>query len=197
MRRKLLLGVGPWVVFSLVLRFGSLHAITIAWIVFFVLQFTFGLKYFKALNPLSYVSLLLFAFLFLNSLNLWFLWGIVYAAPICYGAFTLTALVSVLVNRPFTLTHARMQTPREFWQHPVFLTINKHLSLFWAAAFAVNCIAMLFEHQVLWLSLIVTYVVLGSAIWFTERYPAYYRERAKKRRETTTVVPTENLGSTV
>lgn len=181
MFRKLLLGVGPWILFSLVVRFGSLEQITLAWVCFFALQLTLGWKYLAALNPLSWVSLVAFALLFINSYFQWYLWAIVYAAQICYGLFALTGFITVLLNRPFTMTHARLTTPQEFWKHPLFLTINRRVSLYWSASFAVNGTVMLLEHQYSWPCLITTYLVLASAIIFSDRYPVYLREKAMQQ----------------
>lgn len=99
MLRKILLGVGPWVVFSLVLRFGTMELINVAWIVFFVLHTYFGRHYLKAGNPLSWVSSLLFLILFANGIFGWSYWALQYGAQICYGVFAITALVTVMVNQ--------------------------------------------------------------------------------------------------
>ncbi|MBR8845623.1 MULTISPECIES: amine oxidase [unclassified Pseudoalteromonas] len=182
MLRKILLGVGPWVVFSLVLRFGTMELINVAWIVFFVLHTYFGRHYLKAGNPLSWVSSLLFLILFANGIFGWSYWALQYGAQICYGVFAITALVTVMVNKPFTLTHSKLVTPQEFWGHPIFLKTNQHVSLFWAASFALNGVVMMFEVYYPWASLITTYLVLTSAIVFSDLYPIRVREKAMAMR---------------
>ena len=108
---KILLGLGPWVLFSLILRFGTETLITVSWISFFILHTYFSRYNLKALNPLSWVSSIVFIALFFNSLNGWYLWGMMYGAQICYGSFALTAFITVLFKKPFTITHSKLKTP--------------------------------------------------------------------------------------
>lgn len=180
---KVLLGVGPWVVFSLILRFGTADQINAAWIAFFILNTYFGRHSLKAGNPLSWVSSLLFLTLFTNGIAEWSYWALKYGAQICYGVFAFTALITVLFNQPFTLTHSKRITPEEFWQHPIFIKTNNHVSLFWVASFTVNAGVMMMETAYPWGSLITTYLVLTSAIVFSDRYPLYVRAKALKIRE--------------
>lgn len=114
MLRKLLLGVGPWIIFSLVLRFGTLELINVAWISFFILHTYFGWQYLKAGNPLSWASSIIFVALFLNSVFGWVYWALQYGAQICYGVFALTAFATIVFKHPFTMTHSKMNTPEEF-----------------------------------------------------------------------------------
>ncbi|ALO43812.1 amine oxidase [Pseudoalteromonas sp. SS15] len=183
MLRKILLGVGPWILFSLVLRFGTADLITASWIAFFVLHTYFGRNYLKAGNPLSWVSSILFLSLFINSIVGWSYWAMQYGAQICYGVFAFTAITSVLVNKPFTITHSKLVTPQEFWGHPIFLKTNKVVSAFWASCFAINGLVMMFEMYFPWATLITTYFVLTAAIVFSDKYPLYVREKALKMRE--------------
>lgn len=183
MWRKVLLGVGPWVVFSMVLRFGTVSMINMAWIAFFLLHTYFGRYYLKSGNPMSWVSSLLFLFLFANSVFEWSYFALQYGVQICYGTFALTAFVTVLANKPFTLTHSKLTTPSEFWQHPVFLKTNKIVALYWSFCFAVNGVVMMFEYQYPWATLLTTYVMLASAIIFSDRYPEIVKNKALEMRK--------------
>lgn len=178
MLSKILLGVGPWIIFSLVLRYGTTELITISWISFFVLHTYFSRNSLKQLNPLAWVSSIIFVALFFNSLFSWYLWGMMYGAQICYGSFAITAITTVIIKKPFTITHSKQHTPAEFWEHPFFLLINSRVSLFWGLCFAVNGSILMLENLYPWLSLITTYVVLTIAIVFSELYPTYFREKA-------------------
>ena len=51
-----------------------------------------------------------------------------------------TALASLAVRRPFTLSIARQQVPREFWDAPRFIRVNMVLTGIWATAFAAAAI---------------------------------------------------------
>ncbi|MFT3973259.1 MAG: hypothetical protein QM699_07365 [Amaricoccus sp.] len=50
-------------------------------------------------------------------------------------------LVSLLVGRPFTLQYAREQAPREVWDDPRFVQLNRRITLAWAIAFAIVVLA--------------------------------------------------------
>jgi len=178
---KVLRGVGPWIIFSLILRLGTIELINITWISFFVLHLTFGWKSLKDFEPLPWVSTLSFLFLFCNSNFEWYYWGMRYGIQICYGMFAITAFLTVVVNKPFTLSRSKLNTPEEFWEHPFFLLINKRISMYWALSFVVNGSVMLLDYQFPWLSLIFTYLVLSSAIVFSDLYPGYFQAKAKKR----------------
>ncbi|MFJ9565483.1 hypothetical protein ACIRQQ_36285 [Streptomyces fuscichromogenes] len=52
-----------------------------------------------------------------------------------------TALASLMVRRPFTLTFARAEVPREFWDSPRFLRVNMVLTAIWATGFTLGALA--------------------------------------------------------
>ena len=51
------------------------------------------------------------------------------------GTLAVTALASLAVRRPFTLSIARKQVPRELWHAPRFIHVNIVLTTAWAIAF--------------------------------------------------------------
>lgn len=53
----------------------------------------------------------------------------------------LIVLASLAVGQPFTLQYARESTPPEVWGMPRFLSVNRAVTLVWAAAFAVLVLA--------------------------------------------------------
>jgi hypothetical protein len=53
----------------------------------------------------------------------------------------ITALASLAVRRPFTLSIARQQVPQELWHAPRFIRVNMVLTGIWATAFAAGAIA--------------------------------------------------------
>lgn len=63
------------------------------------------------------------------------------------GTLAATALASIAVRRPFTLTFARAEVPREFWNAPRFIRVNMVLTAIWAAAFTLGALACAFVIQ--------------------------------------------------
>lgn len=93
------------------------------------------------------------------------------------------ALGSILIRLPFTLQFAREQTPREFWDHPQFWTINYLITGVWTATFAIQVLADLaLIHAPAVPTWIPVAAIVGSfagAVWFTGWYPARQRRRAE------------------
>lgn len=91
----------------------------------------------------------------------------------------LIVLTSLAVGHPFTLPYARESTPREIWNTPRFLHVNKVICIAWAIAFAVMVAAdllLVYAPQLPHVIAIgVTVVALFAAAKFTTQYP----QRAK------------------
>jgi hypothetical protein len=98
-----------------------------------------------------------------------------YTSALSLGTLGVVAFVSLAFRRPFTMTFAKQETPREFWDHPWFYRINAVLSGVWAATFLVTGLACLIavlvapDMPALWIPCQVIGFVFP--IVFTERYP--------------------------
>lgn len=57
------------------------------------------------------------------------------------GTLAVTALASLAVRRPFTLSIARKQVARELWHAPRFIHVNMVLTSIWATAFCAGAVA--------------------------------------------------------
>jgi hypothetical protein len=84
---------------------------------------------------------------------------------------------SLLVGNPFTLPYAKETTPREYWDSPIFLSINRVITLVWALAFTVAAAAGLYGSIVLdqpdnfWTAWIIPIAAMLFAFSFSEWYP--------------------------
>ena len=93
----------------------------------------------------------------------------------------LIVLFSLAIDRPFTLQYARERTPKEVWNTPLFLSVNRRIAWVWAAAFA----ALVAAHAAVafvagtphWIDTAVTIAALFGAFRFTTRYPDVARRR--------------------
>jgi len=98
------------------------------------------------------------------------------------GGLAAIVLLSLAVGRPFTLPYAREQAPREIWTHPVFLAVNRRITLVWALAFAVMALADALPIAAPSLAglfpLVLQAMALAAALSFTVWYPKHVRRRA-------------------
>jgi hypothetical protein len=84
---------------------------------------------------------------------------------------------SLLVGNPFTLPYAKETTPRDYWDSPIFLSINRVITLVWALAFTVAAAAGLYGSIVLdqpdnfWTAWIIPIATMLFAFSFSEWYP--------------------------
>jgi len=92
------------------------------------------------------------------------------------------ALVSLAIDRPFTLQYARERVPEQFWGLPIFLTTNRIITGIWAATFAIHVAADGAAEYVpaipIWLDVAVSIAALVGAVWFSRWYPEAVRRRA-------------------
>jgi hypothetical protein len=102
-----------------------------------------------------------------------------YASAMASGALGLIGLVSLVVRKPFTLGVAKQSTPREAWDHPVFIRVNTVITSVWTVSFVVGCVvlAVLAHSSVVARSLVQT-AAFAVPLVFTVKYVAHARARA-------------------
>lgn len=64
-----------------------------------------------------------------------------WTSPASYGMLFLISLVSILIKKPFTLQYAMEQVPEEYWNSPLFIKINYHLTIAWTIGFFIDTVA--------------------------------------------------------
>ncbi|MEU2059297.1 hypothetical protein [Streptomyces sp. NPDC013455] len=108
------------------------------------------------------------------------LWLETYAQVVSSGVVAVVALASLLKD-PFTAQYARRQTPREWWDSPVFLHVNRVLTAAWGVVFVLITVSTWLAVRVPslddWLDWVVPVVLLVAVVKFTERYPEAYKAR--------------------
>lgn len=93
------------------------------------------------------------------------------------------AFGSLAIGIPFTIQYAKRDVPRERWENPVFIHINKILTAFWGILFFLGLLLSvykffypdtlgIFGDAYMWISIIV-------GIIFTMKYPAYAKSRSQ------------------
>ncbi len=77
---------------------------------------------------------------------------------------------------PFTYPFAKQKAPREFWNHPYFIQINRIITHVWSAIFFVALLLSLYPSMVTRVILPLA-IILGLGFPFNRRFPAYYLKK--------------------
>jgi putative sterol carrier protein len=77
---------------------------------------------------------------------------------------------------PFTCHYARKSTPRDFWENPIFIRINRTMTYVWSGIFAV-CLLLSLYPSVFTRAWIPLTLILGMGLPFNVRFPDYYLRR--------------------
>jgi hypothetical protein len=109
-------------------------------------------------------------------------WDVMSVRLVVDAGLLVVILASLAIGQPFTMQYAREQVARELWDHPLFKSINRDITLAWAAAFVVLVAAhaaVVFGGGVpLAADVVVTVIVLVAAVRFSAWYPGYARKKA-------------------
>jgi hypothetical protein len=91
--------------------------------------------------------------------------------------------ISIAIGAPFTLQYARESSPREIWDTPQFIAVNRFLSLVWAGLFSVNLAITLSltgaSGALRWMAIGVPIALVVGGFVFTARYTAGVQRRAQ------------------
>jgi hypothetical protein len=175
-----LAGLAPWIAMSLLSGPGRFEeAVSTALglsILFIYLRLRRGgsLKPLEVFEVAYFGSLAVIGLLASDDLVRWLEKWSGEMSSLALAAFTFGSL---LVGNPFTLPYAKETTPREYWGSPIFLSINRIITLVWALAFTVAAAAGLYGNSILdepdnfWTAWIVPIAAMLFAFSFSEWYP--------------------------
>jgi hypothetical protein len=77
---------------------------------------------------------------------------------------------------PFTYHYAKKSTPRDLWENPIFIRINRVMTYVWAGIFAA-CLLLSLYPSVFTRAIIPLSMILGIGLPFNSRFPDYYLKR--------------------
>ena len=103
-----------------------------------------------------------------------------YTGAMSMGWLALTAFGGLAIRRPFTLGIAKLQTPKELWNTPVFQKVNYVITTVWATAFLLTAIVLgIFDatHVSETVAIIVQVAGFVLPALFTHTYPERVRAR--------------------
>ncbi|MFF7973220.1 hypothetical protein [Streptomyces sp. NPDC007905] len=172
----------PWIIFGVVAspstwKYAALAAL-IAAIVLSGQDILRGRIYVLDMVGIVFFAVITVLALALNRSEL--VWLETYAQVISNGVVAAVALGSLLVD-PFTAQYARQQTPRDVWDSPVFLHINRVLTAAWGVVFVLMALSTWLAIRIPslddWFNWVIPVVLLVAVIKLTERYPESYKAR--------------------
>ena len=180
---SILLGLSPFIAFFVVMRLaGPAAGLAAAFIVSLLL----GLRQWRRgtlVKILEVGSLVLFGALTLYTVAAQPAWTVATVRLSVDAGLLAIVLISLAIDRPFTLQYAREQVPEQFWTSPVFISTNRIITAVWAAAFAVmvavDAAAEYLPAIPLWVDIAASIAAFLGAIWFTRWYPAIVRRAAQ------------------
>ncbi|AZE84786.1 hypothetical protein C4J98_3380 [Pseudomonas orientalis] len=108
-----------------------------------------------------------------------------YTKPLIYGLLATAGWCSYCIGRPFTLQYAKQEADPAHWGTPVFLSINKHITLVWNIVFSCNfgLSILSIEFFDYWpIFLLMSYFTILCAVVFTEKYPDFYLASGERNR---------------
>jgi hypothetical protein len=176
------IGFAPYLAFFVGMRFlsviaGLWGALIIAAFIVFRGRASGG-----SMKILEIGAVLLFAALAIFTTVTRFDWSVMSVRLVVDAGLLVVILASLATGQPFTLQYARERVAREVWGHPLFKSINRDITLCWAAAFALLVAAhaaVVFGWGVPFaVDIALTVIVLAAAVRFSTWYPAYARKKA-------------------
>jgi hypothetical protein len=174
-----LAGLAPWIAMSLLAGPGRFEESVATALGLSILFIYLRLKRGGSLKPLEvfevayFGSLAVIGLLASDDLIRWLEKWSGEMSSLALAAFTFGSL---LAGNPFTLPYAKETTPREYWESPIFLSVNRIISLVWALAFTVAAAAGLYGNSILeqpdnfWTAWIIPIAALLFAFSFSEWY---------------------------
>jgi hypothetical protein len=178
----ILLGLTPFIVFFALMRLISpVAGLGGA----FAVSLLLGLRQWrgrKSVKLLELGSLVLFGVLLFYTLVAAPVWTVATVRLAVDSGLLIIVLVSLAIDRPFTLQYAREHVPQAYWASPLFVATNRRIIAAWAAAFTVmisaDAAAQYLDAIPLSIDIATTIAAFVAALWFTQWYPAVVRRRA-------------------
>ncbi len=174
--KRLTIVLLPWFVLSVVTRHVPPQWGAVLWIAFIALGALRSRMAKRPLNPLPFAAIVTILGLTANGYLRFSTWASENGSALCYAAFAVTALVTVLLRAPFSVAYAKAMVPAALWSHPIFLRVNNNVSLVWTLVFALNAVINASVHE-FWIAQPTSFALLAAAIVYSDVYPSMVRLR--------------------
>jgi hypothetical protein len=177
---KLLLAFAPWIAFWIISGGHSPVLLQIGICVAAVLVIVMGItKLHRGIILWAGVSF--FAFALVTVVLLRNLWVIHHLGILASGTLFMSAMISIVIGRPFTESYAREHTQKELWESPNFIRSNFTVTGVWGLIFLantlVNVVKPYYEGLGEWFFRGVELTILCSGVAFTTVYSRLARRK--------------------
>lgn len=177
---KILLGFLPWIVYFLLTGpTKSAHLLSLSFALGITLLFDF--KEIKKGFVLAWGGLLYFATMLFIAAVTSSEWPMLHASLLGNIALMSIVWTSLLIGKPFTIQYAREVTAERFWKSPLFIRINNVLTIVWGLSFLLlvlmNLSQQYFKLSNGWIYQSLTYIPTLFAIFFTQKFPEWYKTK--------------------
>lgn len=175
-----LIGLAPWIVYSLVegdgrLELSSAVAFGLALAILTIGRLRGGSpKLLEWSDTVFFFALAVFVAVASDDTHAWLeRWS----GEVVNIALVVIAVGSIVIRQPFTLAYAKEDTPPELWDNPVFLRTNYQITWAWAIAFAIEAASgfygdlVLHDSNNIWTGWVIQTFPLIVAAQFTLWYP--------------------------
>ncbi|NLV27645.1 MAG: hypothetical protein GXY48_10845 [Methanomicrobiales archaeon] len=170
----------PWILFGLFAGH-SLVELEIALLISLVVSVIVGYRDMRDKLIVPWITLSFFVFMVFALIILQWYSIIPYIGIASNTVLTGIAFGSLAIGIPFTIQYAKRDVPRERWENPVFIKINKTLTFFWGILFLLGLVKSICEFfypdvfgiagdAYMWISIV-------AGIIFTMKYPDYAKKR--------------------
>ena len=182
-----LAGLAPWIVMSILSgpgRFELSVLVALALSLTFVVAGHQRHSRYKLMEVFDLIFFAGFALIGILASPAQITWMETWAGEITNIVLTLFVLFTIVIRKPFTIEYAREQTPKEYWDTPMFVRINYQITWMWFAAFAVQAISGAYGDEVLrnnnnfWTGWVIQLAAVVFAAAFTEFWPDYASGKA-------------------
>ena len=183
-----LAGLAPWIVMSILSgpgRFELSVLVALALSVTFVVAGHRRHSRYKLMEVFDLIFFAGFALIGILASPAQITWMETWAGEITNIVLTVFVLFTIVIRKPFTIEYAREQTPKEYWDTPMFIRINYQITWMWFAAFAVQAISGAYGDEVLrnnnnfWTGWVIQLAAVVFAAAFTEFWPDYASGKAQ------------------
>jgi putative sterol carrier protein len=90
--------------------------------------------------------------------------------------FTAAFFPPLLGLDPFTYHYAKKSTPRDYWENPIFIQVNRVMTYVWSGIFGV-CLLLTLYPSVITKAFLPLGLILGFGLPFNLRFPDYFLKR--------------------
>lgn len=174
----------PWSVLGWIMKNNiQMEYKIITWIFLSVIMIVINLRYLNAGDPVSTSNIFSFIFIFINHFTLKVNLLITHPATVCYCVMAASALLSVILKKPFTIHYAGVSIPQEKRNHPTFMKINNIITTMWLFIFAVNALVNYFFNytfEVRLVSLGIIVIGIVTSIYIPNIMRRHYRKLSDK-----------------